>query len=528
MKLYLSPSNQPANKYVVGNTTEKIEMEAVAARVKALLDRDYSCDTVMATLSMGISANERPQEAKNSGCDFYIAIHSNAAGGKPPCTAAGAVAFYHPNSAKSKAIAEAVVKELNAVCPHKSNRASQVASGMTQFEGSGYGEIRSPMQKGVQPVLIEVNFHDNTTTAQWIIDSKDAIAAAVVKAITAALSIAKKSGAAATPAPTPTPAAPTGDVDKTIWDFLIAKGLNAFGAAGLMGNLFAESALNPRNLQNSYENKLSYTDATYTAAVDNGTYSNFVRDSAGYGLAQWTFWSRKQALLDFVKAAGASIGDLSAQLNFLWKELQGYAGIVTALKSATSILQASNLILTQYEKPADMGAAVQAKRAEYGQTYYNKFAGKGATVAPPTAPVTPTTPATPPAYKVGDIVQFNGGSVYKSSNAATAATAKDASRCKVTQLSSGAKYPLHLVSEDNGGVWGWVAAADVGAGAQNAVPYTVKIARGTSYRKGPAESSAVAGTIKDGGVYTIVEEQGGFGKLKSGAGWVSLGATVKI
>lgn len=67
-------------------------------------------------------------------------------------------------------------------------------------------------------------------------------------------------------------------------------GLNDFGVAGLMGNLFAESGLNPKNLQNTYEKKLGMTDAEYTAAVDSGSYSNFVKDSAGYGLAQWTYW----------------------------------------------------------------------------------------------------------------------------------------------------------------------------------------------------------------------------------------------
>ena len=73
--------------------------------------------------------------------------------------------------------------------------------------------------------------------------------------------------------------------EEKLWNFLIGKGLNACGVAGLMGNLFAESGLNPCNLQNTYEKKLGLTDAEYTAAVDSGSYSNFVRDSAGFGLA---------------------------------------------------------------------------------------------------------------------------------------------------------------------------------------------------------------------------------------------------
>lgn len=80
---------------------------------------------------------------------------------------------------------------------------------------------------------------------------------------------------------------------KVIWDFFKSQGLNDYGIAGLMGNLYAESGLKPTNLQNTYEKSLGYTDAEYTAAVDQKLYTNFVNDSAGYGLAQWTYYSRK-------------------------------------------------------------------------------------------------------------------------------------------------------------------------------------------------------------------------------------------
>lgn len=166
------------------------------------------------------------------------------------------------------------------------------------------------------------------------------------------------------------------DTTTTIWNYFKGKGLNDFAIAGIMGNLYAESGFKPTNLQNTYEKKLGYTDATYTAAVDNGSYTNFVKDSAGYGLAQWTYWSRKQALWEYAQSVGKSIGDLTMQLDFMWKEMQGYKSMMTTLKSATSVLEASNAVLTQYEKPADQGEAVQKKRAGYGQTYYNKYAQK--------------------------------------------------------------------------------------------------------------------------------------------------------
>lgn len=165
--------------------------------------------------------------------------------------------------------------------------------------------------------------------------------------------------------------------EEKIWNFLKGAGLNDCGAAGLMGNLYAESGLRPDNLQNSYEKKLGYTDASYTAAVDSGAYAGFVKDCAGYGLAQWTFWSRKQGLLDYAKEKGASIGDLEMQLEYLLEELgKSYKAVLSTLKTEGTIQDASNAVLLQFERPADQSAAAQTKRAGYGQTYYDRYAKK--------------------------------------------------------------------------------------------------------------------------------------------------------
>lgn len=201
-KIYLSPSNQPTNSYVVGNTNEKVQMQDVAKRIKVMLDVEYDCETVMATLSLGIGSEGRPKEAKDKGCSIYLAIHSNAGGGGK---ASGAVAFYHPNSAESKNLATNIVKELNAICPIKSNRSTPVANGMLPFNGQGYGEIRTPNQYGLITVLAETDFHDNPQTAQWIINSKDAIARAYVNALTKTFGISKKTTQEETPTPVTSP-----------------------------------------------------------------------------------------------------------------------------------------------------------------------------------------------------------------------------------------------------------------------------------------------------------------------------------
>ena len=166
--------------------------------------------------------------------------------------------------------------------------------------------------------------------------------------------------------------------DQFIWGFLKKEGFNDYGAAGLMGNLYAESGLLPNNLQNTFNSKLGLSDKEYTKRVDNGTYTNFVHDSAGYGLAQWTYWSRKQNLLNFAKSKGKSIGDLEIQLQFLTTELRNSYrnSVYNILKTATSIQQASDAVLLNFECPAN-AQAQRSKRVQLGQNYYNKFTKKG-------------------------------------------------------------------------------------------------------------------------------------------------------
>ncbi|MCD8331751.1 MAG: phage tail tip lysozyme [Oscillospiraceae bacterium] len=160
----------------------------------------------------------------------------------------------------------------------------------------------------------------------------------------------------------------------TIWSYLLSKLGNAYGTAGLMGNLYAESGLIPNNLQNTGNTKLGLTDAEYTSQVDDGSYTNFVKDGHGYGLAQWTFYSRKQALLNYAAEQNASVGNLEMQLAFLIKELtDSYSSVLTTLKNTTSVKEASDAVMTKYERPADQSDTAKNKRAGYGQTYYDKY-----------------------------------------------------------------------------------------------------------------------------------------------------------
>lgn len=163
--------------------------------------------------------------------------------------------------------------------------------------------------------------------------------------------------------------------EEKIWNYLMTRINNPYGVAGLMGNMYAESALRPNNLQQTYEKKLGYTDESYTKAVDSGKYKNFVHDSAGYGLVQWTYWSLKKYLLDFAHQRNTSIGDLEMQLDCVCTQLaEQFNSIWVFICNATSVKAASNKVLLEFERPSKRDEPVQKLRASYSQGYYDKYA----------------------------------------------------------------------------------------------------------------------------------------------------------
>ena len=140
--------------------------------------------------------------------------------------------------------------------------------------------------------------------------------------------------------------------------------------------------------------------------------------------------------------------------------------------------------------------------------------------------------------KVGDEVEFTGTRHYVSATA-TASSACKPGKAKVTAIANGKAHPYHLIAVSGGGstVYGWADAADIktsGAGGATTASYTVKVtADALNIRKGPGTNYGTNGTIKDKGVYTIVAESDGpgaskWGKLKSGAGWISLDYTQRL
>jgi hypothetical protein len=155
---------------------------------------------------------------------------------------------------------------------------------------------------------------------------------------------------------------------------------NEFGVAGLMGNLLSESGLIPYRLQGDFTDGYT-TSLTYTKKVDSGTISeyNFVHNGpngGGYGLAQWTYYTRKQALYNMKQKMGVSIGSINLALTYLIYELNhSYPSVLNALKNAGSIREASDVVLHDFERPQDQSESVEEYRASLGNDVYAEYMG---------------------------------------------------------------------------------------------------------------------------------------------------------
>ena len=163
--------------------------------------------------------------------------------------------------------------------------------------------------------------------------------------------------------------------EQMIWEMLMNEIGNPYGVAGLMGNLMAESSLNPL-CKTGGNNKMK--GSNYVSAVMNGeiTPYDFAHDKVAFGLAQWCFWSRKEKLFLFIRENGLNIGSASAQIQYLLKEIKGYRTVWKTLKEATSVGEASDIVLLRYEKPANTSDNVKAKRMFLGMQFYERYAVK--------------------------------------------------------------------------------------------------------------------------------------------------------
>lgn len=190
----------------------------------------------------------------------------------------------------------------------------------------------------------------------------------------------------------------TNSTKEKIWDALISAGVTVAGAAGIMGNLQAESVgCLPSRVQalliqrykeegfhswpyGLYDQK---TSQLYTKEVDEGTISKaeFLSPRQytgkshqyGYGLAQWTTKARKERLWSFTKEKGKSIADAEGQIECLIYELKNiFPSVWDVVSKTSSVETASDIVLTKFEAPANANSLKTTRRG-YSKEYYELY-----------------------------------------------------------------------------------------------------------------------------------------------------------
>lgn len=154
---------------------------------------------------------------------------------------------------------------------------------------------------------------------------------------------------------------------------LVRGGMTPIAACAMGGNMTAES-----NMQSNIAQRgmTTLTDEEYTKAADSGAI-DFVHDAVGYGLCQWTYYSRKQALLDYARSCGVSVGDETMQVQFCLNEIRTDYPRLWAYLQTTQDIHCAGDICTDYERPAvnnirDRIAYANALYMQYGDTLTGK------------------------------------------------------------------------------------------------------------------------------------------------------------
>ena len=168
--IYLSPSTQEGNRYVTGTGTEEQWMNRLADAMIPYLNASgirYTRNTPQMTAGSSI------RQANQGYYDFYLALHSNAAGPGNYGGERGVIAFYYPGSTQGQRAAQIFANNLEDIYPEPSRVYTRATTTL--------GEVRDSR---FPAVLLEIAYHDNTSDARWIENNLPEIARNLVVSLT--------------------------------------------------------------------------------------------------------------------------------------------------------------------------------------------------------------------------------------------------------------------------------------------------------------------------------------------------------
>lgn len=162
-KVFISPSDQTANTYAGGGTTEAIQCGKIGIATKAALER---CGFEVMLLQYATMA-EKCAASDAFGAELHMPIHSNGFNG----SVTGTRIFYGVDGSEGHRAAKAILATLGPVTPGSPD--------MVQAYPALY-EIRVPK---APTAYIEADFHDVKAVADWIVDHTRKIAEEICKGV---------------------------------------------------------------------------------------------------------------------------------------------------------------------------------------------------------------------------------------------------------------------------------------------------------------------------------------------------------
>lgn len=172
-KVYLSPSNQTANKYAYGNTTEAIQCGKIADACKTALERNG----IQVMVGQYDTMANRCAASDKFGADLHVPIHTNACNG----SVSGTRMFCYDTKGNGYKACKAIYNILAPLTPGKSESISV------------YDDLYEVKYPKAPTAYIECEFHDVPSTAKWIVENTTAIGEAIAHGICDYFGIAFKS-----------------------------------------------------------------------------------------------------------------------------------------------------------------------------------------------------------------------------------------------------------------------------------------------------------------------------------------------
>lgn len=165
MKIYLSPSDQSDNITATGSTEARQCGDIARQCAKILNSRGHV--TLVGDNTKRKSYIQRVKESNSMQADLHICIHTNAGGGQ------GTLVMCSPKS-KDNQYVQSVYKSVASLTP-TNDLGIQVRQNLYEINATN-----------AVCIYIEVEFHDNLKTQEWIEQNIDKIALAIADGISPA------------------------------------------------------------------------------------------------------------------------------------------------------------------------------------------------------------------------------------------------------------------------------------------------------------------------------------------------------